>query len=529
MASASKYHGGGVCMMLSTFYKTKEVTYSAVYDENIFDISITDWNRMFLEDGFTITSGYNYYTIKANSILSQTSVSAPWFYFIPKDSAEPGTYPVSVVVTDKAGNVLDTWKSDVSFEPHDFSVFVESVDPTCASEGYTEYACTGCDETTHLNIIPALDHTPSIDAKVEPTCTKTGRTEGKHCSVCNEVLVKQEIVPAKGHSEVIDKAVEPTCTETGLTEGRHCSECGEVLIEQEVVPATGHTEVIDEAVEPTCTETGLTEGKHCSECGEVLVEQEVVPATGHTEVIDEAVEPTYDKTGLTEGKHCSVCGEVLVAQKEIPALTPAEEPIDAQTTKPKATPTAAPTVKSTAVPTANPTATPKPQKKSLSKATVTVKTQTYTGKALKPEVTVKYGSKTLKKDTDYTIKYSNNKAIGKSTVTVKGKGKYTGTVKTTFKIKPKKVTNLKLKAGSKKLTVTWKKVSGVTGYQLQYCTKKDFSNAKKVTVKKAATVKTTIKKLKAKKTYYVRIRAYKTVKGTKYYSSWSGAVKKKTK
>ncbi len=197
----------------------------------------------------------------------------------------------------------------------------QRVEPTCTKTGLTEGThCSVCGEVlTAQKEIPAKGHSEVIDEGTEPTCTKPGLTEGKHCSVCNEVLVAQKEIPANGHTEVINEGVKPTCTKPGLTEGKHCSVCNEVLTAQKEIPANGHTEVIDERVEPTCTKAGLTEGKHCSACSEVLTAQEEIPALGHTEVTDQRVEPTCTKTGLTEGTHCSVCGEVLTAQKEIPA------------------------------------------------------------------------------------------------------------------------------------------------------------------------------------------------------------------
>lgn len=96
--------------------------------------------------------------------------------------------------------------------------------------------------------------------------------------------------------------------------------------------------------------------------------------------------------------------------------------------------------------------------------------------------------------------------------------------------KPKSAKFKKVKPAKKAVSVEWKKVSGVKGYQIQVATDKKFKkNKKTVTVKKQKTTKVTIKKLKAKKKYYVRIRTYKTVNGKKVYSSWSKVKTVKTK
>ena len=100
------------------------------------------------------------------------------------------------------------------------------------------------------------------------------------------------------------------------------------------------------------------------------------------------------------------------------------------------------------------------------------------------------------------------------------------TVKSTMK-KPAQVKSLRVKnIKKKKAVLTWKKVSGAKGYQIQYSLKKKFPS-KKTKKKTTSKMKFTIKKLTNKKTYYFRVRAYKKVSGKKVYGKWSKAAKVK--
>ena len=142
----------------------------------------------------------------------------------------------------------------------------------------------------------------------------------------------------------------------------------------------------------TCTTAGTV--KYTCSCGDSYTE--TIPATGHKSsgwIVDKAA-----SIGVKGSKHkeCTVCKKVLETA-EIPALS----------------------------------------RISISKASVTLSTSTYAyyGKAETPSVTVKVGGKTLKKDTDYTVSYSNNTKVGTAKVTITGKGNYTGSVSKTYSIK----------------------------------------------------------------------------------------------
>ena len=148
---------------------------------------------------------------------------------------------------------------------------------------------------------------------------------------------------------------------------------------------------------------------------------------------------------------------------------------------------------------------------------------TYTGKSIKPNVTIIKEDGTTAKSSDYTVSYSNNKAIGTAKITATGRNNCAGKITKTFVINPKSTTQYAPVRAKKAFTVKWKKSTAANciGYQIKYSTSSKMSKYTIIKVKGNKNTSKKISKLKANKKYYVCVRTYKTVNGKNYYSSWS--------
>ncbi len=404
--------------------------------------------------------------------------------------------------------------------------------PTCTERGIRTYTCSCGDKYTEE--IAATGHQEVIDPAVEPTETTEGKTEGSRCGVCGAILKAQESIPAlgvpkpeePGHTHTYGSAVTkaPTCTERGIR--TYTCSCGDKYTEE--IAATGHQEVIDPAVEPTETTEGKTEGSRCGVCGAILKAQESIPALGvpkpeepgHTHTYGSAVTkaPTCTEPGV-KTYTCS-CGDQYT--EEIPASNhryiekciPASMKVNGKVQQ----------VCSKCAEIKSETVIESPWKIIWSQTDFT-----YNGRAKTPTAIVKdRKGRRLTSGRDYQISYpAGRKRPGVYTAVLKFCGNYSGRVTETFMIRPQDTILKKAVSKSRGIQVTWKRqITPIDGYQIQYCTNKDFKGrtAKITTAPQNVSVKK-ISKLKGKKKYYVRIRTYKNVKvngkSRKLYSDWS--------
>ncbi len=188
------------------------------------------------------------------------------------------------------------------------------------------------------------NHVHSYTAEIteKPTCTQ----EGSQLNTCACGHSYSSSIAAIGHTEVVDKAVAPTCTATGLAEGKHCSVCNTVLVEQKVVVAKGHTvSSVWEVVTPATETQEGQQVKKCTVCGAVIESVQIAklqPSTQPTNqptnqqptnqpstnqppanvpsvcthdsnkiVVKDTKAATYFATGYSGDKVCGDCGGLI--------------------------------------------------------------------------------------------------------------------------------------------------------------------------------------------------------------------------
>lgn len=204
-------------------------------------------------------------------------------------------------------------------EGHNYDQYpVSYIAPTCKNRGSATFVCRDCGNEKVVPIL-TISHTYVIDEAVDPTCTGTGLTEGKHCSVCGEIEVAQHELPALGHDWVYSNVVGATCTEKG-SYTQACDRCG--LLEEKEEEALGHDwSEWTTTLEPTCTTLGLEE-RVCRRdgCGEGEVRVIDKKPHSYADVPTEVIDPTCTTWGL-KIYYCINCGYL-------------KDPVDADKIKP---------------------------------------------------------------------------------------------------------------------------------------------------------------------------------------------------
>ena len=187
----------------------------------------------------------------------------------------------------------DSYVSDeVAATGHTWGDWVQTTPPTEDEKGEETRECSVC-HATETQDIPALGHICknhlTAKAAVPATCTEPG-TEAHYACSCGklfadadateEVQAADLVIAASGHMQQTIPAVAPTCTETGLTEGKKCSVCDTVTMAQQIINALGHDEQAHDAKAPTCTEGGWNAYVTCSRCDYTTYEE--IASAGHS-------------------------------------------------------------------------------------------------------------------------------------------------------------------------------------------------------------------------------------------------------
>ncbi len=229
------YHAGANNEWMPVGGSTNTAAYE-FYVLNTDKISVEELLEKSFDERTTLLSDNSYWTLAASRTGNTEDITTDALDVTGR------IFKINISVTDTANwaPCVRVYELELYAEgsgtAHEHSYTAVVTAPTCTEQGYTTYTCA-CGDSYIADYTDALGHTEEIIPGKDATCTESGLTEGKKCTVCGEILVEQEEIPALGHSfGEWTVTVEPTCTEKGV-ETRSCA-CGEV--ETREVEALGH-------------------------------------------------------------------------------------------------------------------------------------------------------------------------------------------------------------------------------------------------------------------------------------------------
>lgn len=227
---------------------------------------------------YTVTfKNYNGETLKTETLDYGATPVAPETPAKPYDDDNHYTFKSwDKEIATVTGEV--TYTAEFNTVAHVYGEWTTTKAPTCTEKGSHKKVCECGKEITED--MPAKGHTEVPDAAVAPTCTVPGKTEGSHCSVCNEVLTAQQTVNALGHDMgEFKQTTAPTCTAKGVKTAT-CKRKGCNHTETQDMPAKGHTLEKVEKVAATESKEGVKEHYRCTECGDLFLDENgTTPAT----------------------------------------------------------------------------------------------------------------------------------------------------------------------------------------------------------------------------------------------------------
>ena len=227
---------------------------------------------------YTVTfKNYNGETLKTETLDYGATPVAPETPAKPYDDDNHYTFKSwDKEIATVTGEV--TYTAEFNTVAHVYGEWQEVTAATCLEKGSHKKVCECGKEITED--MPATGHKAVTDAAVAPTCTEPGKTEGSHCSVCNEVLTAQQTVNALGHDMgEFEQTTAPTCTAKGVKTAT-CKREGCNHTETQDIPAKGHTLEKVEKVAATESKEGVKEHYRCTECGDLFLDENgTTPAT----------------------------------------------------------------------------------------------------------------------------------------------------------------------------------------------------------------------------------------------------------